>query len=213
MAIVTLPPKAKRRIFPKEAALAYINSIESTWRGHEAFIFWLVCQVRPKTVVDLGFDRGLSTISFSYRNKGLVFGIDWFDNQNYASKCFALDSAFRNISDAIRFHYVKNIHLIIGPFKEIAKTWTRKIDILHIDWAHTYQLCKQHYDNWSQYLEVDGIVLIHDVVAYPLETGRFFDELPMYKFIFPHAHGLGVASKSEELIHRIKHLYKVEPME
>lgn len=181
-----------------------MNSIESTWKGHEPFAFWLIQHLRPKTVVDLGFDRGLSTISFAYRNRGHVFGIDWFDEANYATKCFALDAAFRNISNAIRFHYAKNIHLIVGPFREIAKTWHRKIDILHIDLAHTYQSAKQHYDNWCGYLNPEGVLLIHDVVDYPTETGRFFQELPMHKFIFPHSHGLGVASRSEEVMTHIK---------
>ena len=197
-------PRVKRLNVRKDAALDFIESIESTWKGHEPFIFWLVQHLRPKTVVDLGFDRGLSTVVFAYRNRGHVFGIDWFDEGNYASKCFALDSAFRNISNAIRFHYVKNIHLLVGPFKEIAKTWNRKIDILHIDWAHSYHSAKQHFDNWSRYLNEDGVVIIHDVKAYPTEVGRFFDELPFHKVVFPHAQGLGVASNNEALIQEIK---------
>lgn len=197
-------PKKRRFVVRKSAALAFMASIESTWKGHEQFVFWLVQYLHPKTIVDLGFDRGLSTIAFGYRNKGQVFGIDWFDEGNYVTKCFALDAAFRNISNALRFHYAKNIHLIVGPFKEIARTWHRKIDILHIDWAHSYQSVKQHYENWSRYLNADGVVLIHDVTTYPLETGRFFNELPMYKFIFPQAHGLGVASTNEALIREIK---------
>lgn len=211
MAVATLPRKrsaSRKKSFAvrKETALAYINCIESTWKGHEQFAFWLIKRLHPKTVVDLGFDRGLSTIAFAYKNRGHVFGIDWFDEANYATKCFALDSAFRNISNAIRFHYAKNIHLIVGPFKEIAKTWNRKIDILHIDWTHTYHATKQHYDNWCQYLTSDGVVLIHDVMAYPTETGRFFDELKMHKVVFPHAHGLGVASNNEKLIAEIRNL-------
>ncbi|PIS03024.1 MAG: hypothetical protein COT85_03065 [Chlamydiae bacterium CG10_big_fil_rev_8_21_14_0_10_42_34] len=188
----------------KDSALAFIDSLESTWKGHVPFALWLVQNLKPKTIVDLGFDRGLSTIAFAYRNRGHVFGVDWFDDTNYAAKCFALDSAFRNISNAIRFRYAKNIHLIVGPFHEISKTWNRKIDLLHIDWAHTYQSAKQHYDNWFRYLKDDGIVLVHDVLAYPDETGRFFNELPQHKIIFPYSHGLGVATNSEESIRKIK---------
>jgi len=197
-------PKKQHFIVRKDAALAFLNSIDSTWKGHEQFVFWLVKFLRPKTIVDLGFDRGLSTISFAYRNKGQVFGIDWFDEANYATKCFALDAAFRKISNAIRFHYAKNIHLIIGPFREIAETWKRKIDILHIDWSHSYLSTKQHYDTWSRYLSPESVVLIHDVINYPTETGQFFNELPMDKFIFPHAHGLGVASNNAILMAEIR---------
>ena len=188
----------------KNPALDFIDSIESTWKGHEHFALWLVQHLKPKTIVDLGFDRGLSTIAFAYRNRGHVFGIDWFEEGNYAVKSFALDSAFNNISNAIRFNYVKNIHLIIGPFKDVSKKWNRKIDILHIDWSHSYSSTRQHYENWSRYLKSDGIILVHDVLAYPQETGRFFRELPFPKLLFPHAQGLGVATTNEKILDEIR---------
>jgi hypothetical protein len=189
----------------KSSALAFISNIESTWKGHESFALWLVAKVKPKTVVDLGFDRGLSTIAFAYKNRGHVYGIDWFSGGNYAAKCFALDSAYRNISNAIRFHYAKNIHLIVGPYKDVLKTWTRPIDILHIDYAHTYAAAKQQYNYWSPYLSAKAVILVHDVLAYPNETGRFFEELPFPKMIFTHGQGLGVACSDASLIEEINH--------
>lgn len=217
MAAVAVPitpktPKKRRLVVHKDSALAFIDSIESTWKGHESFVYWLVQHVHPKTVVDLGFDRGLSTVAFAYRNRGHVFGIDWFDESSYASKCFALDSAFRNISNAIRFHYAKNVHLIVGPFCDIAKTWNRKIDILHIDFAHTYAVAKQHYEQWSRYLNPNAVIMIHDVKAFPNETGRFFAELNMPKVVFSHAQGLGVASRNQELIEEIKNKFIIDKL-
>ncbi len=189
---------------PKNSAFTFLNSIESTWKGHQKFVCWLVQVLKPKTVVDLGFDRGLSTIAFAYRNQGHVFGIDWFDNVNYATKCFALDFAFRNVTNAIRFQYAKNIHLIVGPFQEIAKKWVRKIDILHIDWVHTYFSAKGRYEIWKKFLRPNAVILLHDVAAFPHETGRFFDELPMHKFLFAHAGGLGVASSNPKIIEQVR---------
>ncbi|HSX26913.1 MAG TPA: class I SAM-dependent methyltransferase, partial [Chlamydiales bacterium] len=184
---------------------SFLDGIESTWKGHEQFALWLVQHLHPKTIVDLGFDRGLSTIAFAYRNRGHVFGIDWFEEGNYAVKSFALDSAFRNISNAIRFNYVKNIHLIIGPFRDVSRKWTRKIDILHIDWAHSYVSAKQHYDNWAPYLKSDAVILVHDILSYPEETGRFFRELAGYhKVQFSHAEGLGIATTNLGLVNEIK---------
>lgn len=194
----------RRTTAQKQSALAFIKSIESSWKGHEAFAFWLIERLHPQTVVDLGFDRGLSTIVFAFQNKGNVFGIDWFDEGNYATKCFALDTAFRNISNALRFGYVKNIHLILGPFHEIARTWKRTIDVLQIDMAHTYESAKTHYENWGKYLSEDSVILVHDILSFPDETGRFFQELKLYKFIFPHSQGLGIASKNLELIEEIR---------
>lgn len=207
--IRSLTPTKSKRHTPRDHALEFIDSIESTWKGHERFVQWLVHRMRPKTIVDLGFDRGLSTIAFAYRNRGHVFGIDWFEEGNYAVKSFAFDSAFRNISNAIRFNYAKNIHLIIGPFSDISKGWKRKIDILHIDWAHSYQAARQHYLNWSPYLKPDSIILMHDVVSHPDGAGRAFKELPYPKFIFPHAEGLGVASLNEELLDEIRSHFRI----
>jgi predicted O-methyltransferase YrrM len=209
LAVPQSAPVKKRYSVRKNTALAFIDQIDSTWKGHESFIFWLVQKIRPKTTVDLGFDRGLSTIALAYRNRGHVYGIDWFGEGNYAAKCFAFDSAFKNISNALRFNYVKNIHLIVGPFRDVSKTWNRKIDLLHIDWAHSYASAKQHYDNWSRYLSFDGVVMVHDVLSYPNETGRFFRELPQHKAIFPHSHGLGVASHNRALIEEIKNTFHI----
>ena len=189
-------------------ALTFINSIESTWKGHEKFAMWLVHRLYPKTIVDIGFDRGLSTIAFAYRNRGQVFAIDWFEEGHYAEKCFALDSAFRNISNAIRYNYAKNIHLIIGPFSYVSKNWKRKIDILHIDWAHSYRSARLQYLHWSQFLKPDSVILMHNVLAFPEGTGRAFEELPFPKLILPYTSGLGVACANIELLNEIRECQK-----
>jgi hypothetical protein len=194
----------------KDPSLAFIEGIESSWKGNERFALWLVQKLKPKTIVDIGFDRGLSTIAFAYRNRGHVFGIDWFEEGNYAAKSFALDSAFCSIANAIRFNYAKNIHLIIGPFRDVCKTWKRKIDVLHIDFAHTYKTAKQHYENWSRYLKPESVILIHDVLEYPNGTGRFFQELPYPKLILPNGQGLGVAAADIDLLDEIRRVF-LEP--
>lgn len=209
MAAIAISPfrakfRKKRFSVRKNAALAFINGIDSNWKGNLPFVFWLTRYFRPKTIVDLGFDRGLSTIAFAYRNRGHVFGVDWFEEESYVAKSLTLDRAFLNISDAIRFHYAKNIHLIMGPFKEISKTWTRKIDILHIGWAHSYPLVKRHFENWNTYLNAGGIILISGVSAFPAETGVFFNELPLHKFILSGEQGLGVASADPLVIDQVK---------
>ncbi|MBS0625036.1 MAG: class I SAM-dependent methyltransferase [Verrucomicrobia bacterium] len=188
----------------KNQALSFIDSIESTWKGHEAFALWLIQALKPRTTLDLGFDRALSTIAFTYKNKGDVFAIDWFDEGNYSEKSFALESAFRNVQSAIRMGISKNIHLIIGPFGDISKDWSRKIDLFHMDWIHTYTLASQNYETWKKFLKPDAVILVHDVEAYPSEVGRFFNQLPLPKLIFPHAQGLGIATSNLGLLASIE---------
>ncbi len=210
MATATLSKRSSKQSEAEEAsALKFISSIDSTWKGHEKFALWLTQKMQPKTIVDLGFDRALSTLAFGYKNQGHVFGIDWFyEEGSYAEKSFALDSAFSNISYAIRLNYVKNIHLIIGPHSDVLKKWTRKIDVLHIDWAHTYRAVKYQYDSWQKHLKDEAVILIHDVVSHPNEVGRFFTELPFPKFLFPNDHGLGVVSSNVALIQEIEREFK-----
>ncbi len=191
----------------KSRALAFIDSIESTWKGQELFAMWLVQKIRPQTVVDLGFHRGLSTIAFAFKNSGHVFGIDWFEEGDYTQKSLILDTAFQNISRAIQSDFIKNIHLIIGPFYDVSRNWNRKIDILHIDLAPTYHAVKCHYDHWSGYMRKDSVLLIHDINRYPGEVGRFFEELTLPKVFIPHGGGMGVASTDEALIEEIKTLF------
>lgn len=193
-----------KKSFRQNQALAFIHSIESTWKGNEQLGMWLVARLRPQTVVDLGFDRGLSTIAFAYCNRGHVFGVDWFEANNYVAKSIALDSAFQNISQAIRFNYVKNIHLIVGPFSDVSKYWTRQIDILHIDWAHSYKSAKEKYLNWSQFLKSNALILMHDVCAYPEGAGRAFAELPYPKLTIVEGSGLGIACSDERLLEEIR---------
>ena len=205
MAALAIPTqfKAKKRV-RRNHALDFIDGIESSWKGHERFAMWLVQRLKPKTVVDLGFDRGLSTVAFAYKGRGHVFGVDWFEEGNYADKCIAWDVAFGNVSNALRFNYVKNVHLIVGPFRDIARKWKRKVDILHIDWAHSYESVKQHYDNWSPYLNPGALIIIHDVVAFPDGAGRFFQGLPFPKVLIPHSCGLGIVSTDSLLVEEIR---------
>jgi hypothetical protein len=100
-------------------------------------------------------------------------------------------------------NYIKNVHLIIGSYRDVLKNWNRKIDLLHIDGVRTYRAVKLQYDHWHPYLIEDGIFLLHGVALYS-EVGRFFAELPFPKFLFPNAHGLGVASLNASIIQDIE---------
>lgn len=191
-------------------AIQFIQSIPSTWKGHELFAIWVVKMLKPKIVVDLGFDMGLSTIALAHRNRGHTFGIDWV-KQDFSRKKASLDSAFQNISAAIRMKYVKNIHLIVGPIEEISQNWNREIGLLHIDCTQSYQEIKIHYENWSQFLKEDGVILIHNIEAYPNEVGRFFRELDTPKLLFPQGKGLGIATKNREIYEKTLREWKINP--
>ncbi len=188
----------------RERAIPYIQSISSSWRGNERFAFWIVKKLKPKIIVDLGLNMGLSAISFAYGNKGgHTFGIDWLPTENFSQKRAEMESAFHNILNAIRLKCVKNLHLIIGPVPEISKKWNKEIDLLHIDGIYNYEDIKMHYAHWKPFLKKDAVILIHEIAAHPNEIGRFFDELPFYKTHLPYGNGLGIATPNADLYQEI----------
>jgi hypothetical protein len=103
----------------------------------------------------------------------------------------------------------ENVTFIKGDFNEIAETWNKKINILHIDGSHKYEDVKNDFETWSKFLSDDGVILLHDTCvesAFGNEYGvkRFFDEIDLPKCTFTHTYGLGVVSKNQQLIKLIQ---------
>lgn len=178
--------------------------IGSAWRGHHYFALWLVKELQPLTIIDLGVDRGFSTFILAAQKIGNVYGIDWFSGEKYADYI----PVMRSKSIMKKKFGIKNITIIKGKFSEVAKKWKKKIDILHIDGAHTYKDVKEDYQAWRQFLDENSVVLFHDTNAYEGVT-RFFGELDLPKYNFTHSFGLGVVSKNKELISKIKEIWDI----
>jgi predicted O-methyltransferase YrrM len=189
-------------------ALDFENELEkvsSAWHGHKKFANWLVEEFNPTTVVDLGVDTGISTFSFSKNKNTMVYGIDCFD--------FHFGNEIRDTYDFVlsfqKKYNLDNIKFIKGYFNDVALTWDKKIDILHIDGLHDYNSVKNDYETWKHFLSDDSIILFHDTVSYPDDVGRFFNELNLPKVNFLHSAGLGVASKNRKIIDKISKKYKL----
>ena len=181
--------------------------IASAWRGHERFADWLVRELKPVTIVELGVDYGYSSFVFSRPGIGTVFGIDSFEGDPEAGHRNTLDLVLRR-RDALG---IKNLELIKGHFSEVAKTWTRPIDILHIDGRHVYEDVKEDFETWSAFVRPGGVILLHDtcVTREPYGVHRFFREIEWPKTNFTHSEGLGVVSSDARLIERIKRVHRI----
>ena len=181
--------------------------IRSAWRGHHYFALWLVKELQPLTIVDLGVDKGFSTFIFGAQNIGKVYGIDWFKKY-----CFLGDGiddyipTMRNKRKMEKKFLITNITIIRSKFSEVAKKWKKNIDILHIDGTHTYKDVKEDYQTWIKFLNENSIILFHDINIYKGLT-RFFNELNLPKYKFTHSYGLGVVSKNKETISKIKEIW------
>ena len=191
----------------------FLTNLDDTpataWYGHRKFAENLVRFVNPKVVVDLGVDWGYSTFSFAIPRIGHTYGID-----NFTGDDFVGTDELRKKYDFVmmkreKLHLQDNLTLIEGDFTDVAQTWDKTIDILHIDGSHKYEDIKRDFETWSKFVTDDGIILLHDTCVESLNSRdygvkKFFDELDMPKFTFTHCYGLGVICRNEIVLNHIK---------
>ena len=181
----------------------WIEKISSAWTGHRLFAEWLVNKMDPEVVVELGVDFGYSTFVFATSlrgRKGTIYGVDLFLGDFQAGK----RNTYEYVMEKIRRYDITNIDIIVGDFTEISKSWSKPIDILHIDGLHTYGAVKNDYDSWSKYVKEDGIILFHDTAIHDYGVKDFFREVEsLYKLYFIHSAGLGILTKNKDLYENI----------
>lgn len=196
--------------------LTNLDDIPSTsWNGHEFFAEYLVRYLKPNTIVDLGVDYGYSTFAFAMPRIGHVYGIDNFVGDEYVGYDQE-DMKYQYVNmKREKLHLQDYITFIRGDFSEVASTWDKTIDILHIDGSHVYEDVKRDYETWSKFVSDDGVILFHDTCieeanGHEYGVKKFFEELDLPKFTFTHSFGLGVASKNQTLIDEFKKQFNIE---
>lgn len=185
-----------------------LNSHPSAWTGHRSFAEWIVDKTNPEVIVDLGIDWGFSTFSLALAGKGKVYGIDLFEGDEHAGRRDTYDSVLSDV-DSLKNFGIDNIEIIKDDFNNVAKSWDKTINILHIDGLHTYEAVKNDYLTWSKFLSADGIILIHNTQSYE-GVKKFFNEIDLPKFEFHHSAGLGVICKNKSIIEQIQNKYDEE---
>lgn len=178
----------------------------SAWSGHFYFATQLVKILNPQVTVDLGVDFGFSLFSLAYQNAGITYGIDWFEGDSQAGFRDTFEYC-NDLKNRLTERYpVSEVKIIKGDFEDVAKTWYRPIDILHIDGLHTYEAVKKDYQNWAKHVHQNGVIMFHDVETF-VGVATFFDQLDGYKIIRRGSCGLGLLTKSEEIFRKIEKLF------
>jgi glycosyltransferase involved in cell wall biosynthesis len=195
--------------------------VESAWYGHIPFGYWLMEQLQPRVLVELGVHAGVSYSAFC----------DIVLDRHLSTRCFAVDTwrgdgqtgfyseavyeDFRCFHDA---RYRAFSQLLRMPFHEAAaQIPDGSVDLLHIDGMHAYSAVQRDFQDWLPKLSDRAVVLFHDTNVH--EPGyavwRLWQELrrayPAFEFL--HAKGLGILAVGSSVPGPIEMLCSLSPDE
>ncbi len=172
----------------------------SVWGGHIPFAYLLVDLLRPRTIVELGTQSGVSYSAFCQGVK--LLGLE--------TRCTAVDTWTGDphagqfgpeiLADFKKFHDVRFSsfsRLLQADFDSAVHSFADgSIDLLHIDGFHTYDAVRHDFQTYHAKMSDRGVVIFHDSAARKPGFGvyRLIEELaPRYPhFEFRHSYGLAI---------------------
>ncbi|MCX6958478.1 MAG: class I SAM-dependent methyltransferase [Verrucomicrobiae bacterium] len=190
----------------------------SAWYGHIPFAFWIVSLLKPKIVVELGTQNGISYSSFceSIKKNNLsttASAVDTWKGDPHAG--YYGEEVYSKFKDYHDQHYREFSTLLRMTFDEAVHQFSdQSIDLLHIDGLHAYEAVKHDFEIWLPKLSKRAVVLFHDTCVYENNFGvyQLWEELTAgYPgFNFTHSHGLGVLLVGRERHPFLKELAGLE---
>ncbi|MDI9849075.1 class I SAM-dependent methyltransferase [Rhodoblastus sp. 17X3] len=182
-----------------------LQSEESRWWPHVPFAFWLVAAARPRSLVELGTDRGVSYTAFCEAARRLELDARFFAVDNWLGDEDAGEEKTGNTRQKVfetfkAFHdrrYASFSQLVRADFDAAHDAFLDgSIDLLHIDGPQDYDAARAIYDLWKGKLSPRGVILLHGVrrAGENFGVGRLFGELAggAPHFEFRHGDGLGL---------------------
>ena len=172
----------------------------SAWLGHLPFASWLIGEIRPSCLVELGTHYGHSYFAFCQSASELAipmkyYGVDTWQGDEHAGVYG--EEIYQNVYEYNQ-KYSRFSSLLRMTFDEASELFEcGSIDVLHIDGLHTYEAVKHDFEKWLPKLRAGAIVLFHDANVRDRNFGvwKFWSELcEIYpnNIEFYHSFGLGV---------------------
>jgi len=188
---------------PESLSVMPRRMVFSTWVDHLPFGYDLVTALRPRVLVELGTQAGLSYFCFcqAVLDHGLstrAYAVDTWRGDDHTDPYGP--EVYEQVAAHNAEHYAGFSTLLPVLFDEaLARFEDESIDMLHIDGYHTYDAVRGDFERWYPKVAPGGIVLFHDVAARLRDFGawRFWAEMEREHdvFSFRHGFGLGVVRK------------------
>lgn len=173
---------------------------ESAWIGHIPFASWLIEEMRPDILVELGTHRGASFLAFCQAVQACsaptrCYAVDTWEGDEHAGEYG--NEVFLPLQDYHQRNYAGFSRLMRMRFEEAVEYFDDgSVDLLHIDGLHTYESVRNDFESWQSKLSRRAVVLFHDINVRERGFGvwKYWEEIRSQypSFAFTHTHGLGV---------------------
>ena len=172
--------------------------LPTAWRGLGSLAYEMVKHYRPKSIVELGTAKGMSTFSMGLALRdlgegGRLMAVDTWKGDDhighYGEQLFETFIARRKqlgleeVIDPMRMTFDEARGQIAAP-----------IDLLHIDGFHTWEAVYHDFETYRPLVRQGGLILFHDVRTHFPEMRRFWRRtaLKYEHYRVPYSHGLGI---------------------
>lgn len=195
----------------------------ASWHGHIPFAFWMVRNLRPRMIVELGVHAADSFSAFcqAVQDTGLntkVVGVDHWQGDDHAGHYQS--SIYCDVLLHVQKNYAEFAELKRMSFADaLPEVENGSVDLLHVDGRHGYDDVKEDFLTWEKKLSDRSVVLFHDTHVFSSDFGvwKFFEEIeqenPGRTFKFRHSHGLGVLAHGSELPEPVSKLFALQEEE
>ena len=181
----------------------------STWWQHVPIGHWLIAELKPRKVVELGSHYGVSLFAFCeaaevFSPKSFIYGIDTWAGDAHSGK-YEQDVYAVVHKHWSSFHKLR-ARLVRSTFDEALDHFPKdSIDLLHIDGLHTYDAVKHDFELWQPKMSNKSAILLHDINVRERKFGvwKLWEEIKSNEEFssieIMNGHGLGIIFKGETL--------------
>lgn len=138
--------------------------------AEQEYLIQLARSIPPDGVIlEIGGEWGMSASLFAHATPSTVriVTIDIFSGS-------LLTSHRANLSEA---GLSGRTEQIVGDSKQVIDGWDTELDLLFIDGDHSYAGAKADFENWTRFVKVGGLLLVHDtaIASNPLPHPLHFE--------------------------------------